>query len=164
MFVAANRSRKAMNRLDDFHAALAAGDEEAHTVQLLVTDAGLKIARNTSSSAWAPGEIAFTGSIATVLRKHGDAIAAQALKLIAEAFPDQKVVHSGSLFLGLVKFITNPPEDYDQDRLFQTLLKFDADSWGEFVHGLKGGDTRATAIREAIRMAYEEPTENGPCL
>ena len=63
-----------MNRLDDFHAALAAGDSEAHQVRQLVTDAGLTIARNTSSTAWHAGEIAFTASIASTLRKHGAAI------------------------------------------------------------------------------------------
>lgn len=156
MFVAANRSRKAMNRLDDFHAALAAGDSDAHQVQQLVTDAGLTISRNTSSTAWAPGEIAFTASIASTMRKHGAAIVSAALTNIAEAFPNQKVVHSGSIFLGIVKVLTSPPEGFDPDRLFQALLRYDAEGWGSFVTGLKGGDTRAVAIRDALLMAYEE--------
>lgn len=156
MFVAANRSRKAMNRLDDFHAALAAGDSDAHQVRQLVTDAGLTVARNTSSTAWAPGEIAFTASIASTLRKHGAEIVLKALTLIAEAFPDQRVVQSGSIFLGLVKVLTSPPDGFDADRLFRALLKYDAEGWGSFVAGLKGGDTRATAIRDALMMAYDE--------
>lgn len=156
MFVAANRSRKAMNRLDDFHAALAAGDSDAHQVLQLVTDAGLTVARNTSSTAWAAGEIAFTASIASTIKKHGPAVASAALTTIADAFPDQKVVHSGSIFLGLVKVISNPPEGLDRDRLFRAMLKYTAEEWGSFVAGLKGGDTRATAIRDALMMAYEE--------
>lgn len=160
MFVAMNRSRKAMNRLDDFHAAIVAGDSIAHRIKQLVTDAGLTIARNTSSSAWKPGEIAFTASIASTLRKHGDEIVAKALTSIAEAFPNQKVVHSGSIFLGLVKVLANPPEGFDPDRMFRALLKYSAEEWGSFVAGLKGGDTRAAAIRDALLMAYEEtPTE-----
>lgn len=155
MFVAANRSRKAMNRLDDFHAAMAAGDSDAHQVLQLVTDAGLSIARNTASAAWKPGEIAFTASIASSIKKHGRSATGKALKLIAEAFPDQKVVHSGSIFLGLVKFMT-VAEPRDPDRVFRALLKYSAEEWGSFVAGLKGGDTRATAIREALMMAYEE--------
>lgn len=156
MFVAANRARKAMNRLDDFHAALAAGDSDAHQVLQLVTDAGLTIARNTASAAWKPGEIAFTASIASTLRKHGSEITATALKSIAEAFPDQKVAHAGSIFVGIVKVLASPPEGFDRDRMARALLKYDADGWGSFVTGLKGGDTRAAAIRDALLMAYDE--------
>lgn len=156
MFVAANRSRKAMNRLDDFHAALAAGDSDAHQVRQLVEDAGLTIARNTASASWKPGEIAFTASIASTLSKHGAAIVSAALTNIAEAFPGQKVVHSGSIFLGMVKVLASPAEGFDPDRLFRALLKYTAEEWGSFVAGLKGGDTRASAIRDALMMAYEE--------
>lgn len=156
MFVAANRSRKAMNRLDDFHAALAAGDSEAHQVLQIVSDAGLTVARNTSSTAWAPGEIAFTASIASTLKKHGAAIVSAALTNIADAFPQQKVVQSGSIFLGLVKVLTKPPEGFDPDRMQEALKAKPVEYWSSFVAGLKGGDTRATAIRDALMMAYEE--------
>lgn len=160
MFIVANRARRPMNRLDDFHAALAAADEDALEIQRLVAEAGLAVSRNTSSSAWKPGEVAFTASIATTLRKHGPAIVSAALTNIAEAFPDQKVVQSGSIFLGMVKILASPPEGFDPDRLFRALLKYDAAGWGSFVQGLKGGDTRATAIRDALMMAYEEtPSE-----
>lgn len=40
MFIVANRARKPMNRLDDFHAALAAADEDALEILRLVTEAG----------------------------------------------------------------------------------------------------------------------------
>ncbi len=156
MFIAANRARKPMNRLDDFHAALAAADDEALEINRLVIEAGLSIARNTSSTAWKPGEIAFTSSIASTLRKHGPAIVSAALTNIAEAFPKQKVVQSGSIFLGLVKVLTSPPPGLDPDRLFRAMGKYDAAGWGSFVEGLKGGDTRASAIRDALLMAYEE--------
>jgi len=156
MFIAANRSRKPMNRLDDFHAALAAADEDALEIQQLVTDAGLTITRNTASAAWKPGEIAFTSSIASTIRKHGPAVASAALTNIAEAFPEQKVVHSGSIFLGLVKVLSSPPADFDPDRLFRALKADNAESWGALVKGLKGGDTRAIAVRDALLAAYEQ--------
>lgn len=162
MFISANRARKPMNRLDDFHAALAAADEDALEINRLVNEAGLTVSRNTSSTAWAPGEIAFTASIASTLRKHGAQIVSAALTNIAEAFPGQKVVHSGSIFLGIVKVLTSPPQGFDPDRLFQAMLRYTAEGWGSFVTGLKGGDTRALAIRDALLMAYEEvETANG---
>jgi hypothetical protein len=159
MFVAMNRARKPMNRLDDFHAALAASDAEAIEIQDLVSEAGLTISRNTSSTAWKPGEIAFTASIASTLRKHGRQIASAALTNIAEAFSGQRVVHSGSIFLGLVKVLVSPPVGFDPDRMFQALMRYSAEDWGTFLTGLKGGDTRAAAIRDALLMAYDETPE-----
>lgn len=144
-----------MNRLDDFHAALAAADEDALEIQQLVTDAGLRITRNTASAAWKPGEIAFTASIASTIRKHGAAVASAALTNIAEAFPGQKVLHSGSIFLGMVKILAAPPPEFDPDRLLRALQSQSADAWGSLVSGLKGGDTRATAMRTALSAAYD---------
>lgn len=156
MFIAANRARKPMNRLDDFHAALAAADEDALEIQRLVTEAGLTVTRNTASAAWKPGEIAFTAAIATAIRKHGDAVVSGALTNLAEAFPEEVLHHGGSMFSGLIKILSAPPEDFDPDRLFQALLTFKAEQWGHFVAGLKGGDTRATAMKTAMMEAYDD--------
>lgn len=79
MFILANRARKPMNRLDNYFAALAAADEDALEIQQFVFDAGLRVARNTSSSAWTSGEIAFTAAIATSIRKFGPAITSAVL-------------------------------------------------------------------------------------
>jgi hypothetical protein len=103
MFILANRARKPMNRLDDYYAALAAADEDALEMQQIVTDAGLSIARNTSSATWRPGEVAFTSSIATTIRRFGPAIASAVLTNMAEAFLGQKLTHGGAIFGGLVR-------------------------------------------------------------
>lgn len=156
MFIAANRARKPMNRLDDFYAALAAADEDALQIQQLVTDAGLSIARNTAAGAWRPGEVAFTASIASMIRRHGEAIVSAALTDMAEAFPGERLGHGGSIFLGLVKIFAHPPEGLDADRLIAALRTRTAAEWGQIVTKLKGGDTRATAMRGAILARYDE--------
>lgn len=123
-------------------------------VRQLVEDAGLQVARCTSSTAWKPGDVAFIGGIATALRNHGRAIVSAALTNLAEAFPDQIVKQGGSIFTGLVSILARPPEGFDPDRLFRALLLFDADDWGGFVERLKGGRTRGDAMRQAILEAY----------
>jgi len=60
-----------------------------------------------------------------------------------------------------VKVLASPPEGFDEDRMFKALLRYSAEEWGSFVAGLKGGDTRATAIRDALMMAYEEVQPEG---
>ena len=156
MFIAANRARKPMNRLDDFHAALAAADEDAMEIQKLVTDAGLKVARNTASNAWQPREIAFTAAIASSIRKHGPAVVSAALTNMAEAFPEERLTHGGLIFLGLIKILSQPPADFDPDRLFEVLKQRTAEQWGEAVFRLKGGDTRGSAMRQAMLDVYAQ--------
>jgi hypothetical protein len=150
MFIVANRARKPMNRLDDFHAALAAADEDAVEIQHLVAEAGLKMARNTSSTAWKAGEVAFTSSIATALRRQGAAIVSAALTSLAEAYEGHSLTYGASIFGALVKLFANPPEGFDPDDLVPTLRRFDMTSLGEIVKGLSGGDSRAVAVHSAI--------------
>lgn len=160
MFILANRARKPMNRLDDYYAALAAADEDAIEIQQLVTDAGLSIARNTSSTAWRPGEVAFTSSIATAIRRFGPAITSAVLTNMAEAFPGQKMTHGGAIFGGLVRIMSRPTADFDPDRLLSALQTRTADEWGSFAVGLKGGDTRVMALHDAILDAYDKQTSD----
>jgi hypothetical protein len=157
MFVAANRARRAINRLDDFHAALVAGDEDALEINRVVQAAGLQVSRQTGSQAWLPGEVAFTSSIATVMGRHGEELVLDALSAIAEAFKGQVLSNGASVFLGLTRIMVSPPEGLDRDRLLRCLKAFDMKGWGSFVHGAKGGDVRAQAMRAAILEAYDDP-------
>jgi len=157
MFIVANRARKPMNRLDDFHAALAAADEDAVEIQRLVTEAGLRMARNTSSTAWKAGEVAFTSSIATALRRHGAAIVSAALTSLAEAYEGRSLTYGASIFGALIKLFANPPGGFDPDDLVPTLRRFDMALLGEIVKGLSGGDSRAVAVHAAILESLGQP-------
>lgn len=161
MFIVANRARKPMNRLDDFHAALAAADEDAVEIQRLVTESGLTMARNTSSTAWKAGEVAFTSSIATALRRHGPAIVSAALTNIAEAYEGRPLTYGASIFGALIKIFVNPPEGFDPDDLVPTLRRFDMVDLGHVVQGLSGGDSRAVAVHAAIleKLGLAQPIE-----
>lgn len=163
MFIAANRARKPMNRLDDFHAALAAADEDAVEIQRLVADAGLTMARNTSSTAWKNGEVAFTSSISVALRRHGPAVVSAALTSMSEAYEGSPLTDGASIFGALIKLFSNPPEFFDPDELVPTLRHFDMVSLGIIVRGLSGGDSRATAVHEAI-CTYLDPAKSAESL
>lgn len=155
MFILANRARKPMNRLDDFFAALAAADEDALEIQQLVTEAGLRVARNTSSTSWQSGEIAFTAAISHSVRRFGPAITSAVLTNMAVAFPNQKLSHGGAIFGGLIRIMSRPVPDFDPDRLVSVLQSQTADEWGACLTRLKGGDARAIALRDAIMEVYD---------
>lgn len=156
MFILANRARKPMNRLDDYFAALAAADEDALEIQQLVKDAGLRISRNTSSTAWKPGEIAFTSSIAHAVRRFGPAVTSAVLTNMAVAFPGQKLTHGGAIFGGVLRVMANAGPDFDPDRLLSAMQTRTADEWGAFAVGLNSGDMRVTALRDALLETYEK--------
>lgn len=155
MFIVANRARKPINRLDDFFAALAAEDEDAMEIQHVVTDAGLSVAHNTSSSAWHSGEVAFTSAISSAIRRFGYAIASAALTNMAVAFPNQKLTNGGAIFGGLVRIMARPKSDLDPDLLMSALQSRTADEWGSYAVGLNKGERRVAALHDAIMDAYE---------
>ena len=157
MFVAANRSRRTVNHLDDFHAAIVAKDEDAIEIANVVAAAGLRVSRKTGSKSWIPGEVTFTAAIRKVMSRHGDKLAKDVLIALARAFPDQVLSNGSSIFTALASIsITPPPGGIDRDRLEMSLRAFDMKGWGTFMVGCKGGDDRRRAMREAILMKYEE--------
>ncbi|GLQ08619.1 hypothetical protein GCM10007913_05510 [Devosia yakushimensis] len=153
MFIVANRARKAVNRMDDFHAALAAGDEDALDIQRLVSEAGLAVSRSTSATTRKLGEVTFTSSIATARRRHGDAIVSAALTSMAEAYKEQPLTHGASIFGALVRIFVDPPEDFDSDKLVPTLRRFPMAELSSVVRDEKGGDARALLLSRMISGA-----------
>lgn len=156
MFILANRSRKPINRLDDYFAALAAEDEDALEIHQLVTDSGLRVTRRTSPGAPPAGEIAFTGSIAIAIRKFGPEIALAALTDMAVAFRGQKLEHGAGIFGAIVRILAAREPGFDPDLLMTVIQSRTAEQWGTLVTKLQGGDTRAQVLQKAFMEAYRE--------
>lgn len=149
-----------MSRLDDFYAAVAAGDEDALEIQQLVTDAGLRVARHVSQTGWQPGEVAFTSSIASAIRKFGAKSTATGLKHLSAAFSDQKLVHGGAILAALAMLLSKAGPEFDSDRLNRALRTRKIDEWGLVTAGTKSGGTgRLTALHQAITEAYDKSGE-----
>jgi hypothetical protein len=159
MFVAMNRIRKSIGQADDFHAAVAGGDIDATAVRDLIVGAGFTVARSTGSQTWAPGAVSFTSSIRSTMRKHGEKVCADALKLMAEAFPEEVLNAGSSTFRALVKLAVNK-EAPDRDRLFRALTTEKQQGWAGYVSAIKGGgEDRALGLKQAFLMAYEDAQE-----
>jgi hypothetical protein len=156
VFIMANRARKSMNRLDDFYAALAAADEDALEIQRLVTDAGLVVSRSMSVAARKPGEITFTSSISSALRRHGEEVVSAALTSMAEAFDGGVMAQGSSVFNALVLVFAEPPEGFDPDALVPALRGFDSDGFRNVIRDVQGSDERSTALRNAIVVALRD--------
>lgn len=154
LFQAANRGRKPMSRLDDFRAAVGAGDGEALAVERAVTGAGLSIARHGHPKHLAPGELMCVGALRTLLNRHGEPALAEALRFMGEAFPDEVLVAPAPMVAAIIDVARD--KAVDPDRLFQTLLGGTTAEWADWagLDTITGGVQRFCALRNLIRHRY----------
>jgi len=156
MFVEMNRERRAINRLDDFHAAQAGADPDALAIAEMVRSVGFTVSRRTGSASWAPGEVAFTTAIGKVRRRHGEALARQALELMSIAFAGQRLSAGSSVYTATCAILAAPPAGFNRDRMLKALGLFDMAGWSSFLSQTDGGSNRHAALRDMLLAAYEE--------
>ena len=161
LFVAANKSRRPMSTLDNFHAAVAAGDEKAIAINDVVTDAGLVVGKNGSWQSLRPAEVIFVRGIARALSVHGREIGVFALGMIARAFDGQPLVGAGAIFDGLTAIIADGEgrgDPIEQDLMEVVLSEVGLPGWKEAadVPSDAGGEERNEAMQRALRAAYDE--------
>lgn len=162
MFVAANRERRTMNRLDDFHAARAGANPDAVAIAALITDAGFSVSRKTGAAAWAPGEVAFTAAIGKVRSRHGDDVVARALGMMARAFPGQRLVAGSPVFTAICAVLVTPPPNFAAGRLEDALRTFHMTGWASFLSESKGSTDRNKHLREMLLAAYDDLSAEKP--
>jgi hypothetical protein len=159
LFVQANRSRRAMGTLDDFHAAVVACDAKATVINEVVTAAGLVVGRNPAWQYWKPGEVVFVSAIQKALNIQGRPVVEQVLGMMARAFEGVVLTGGGALFTGLCQFTAermkagNP---IDVGLMEAMLAEVGIPGWKEATEGVDSGQERIEAMLKAIQSAYAE--------
>lgn len=161
LFIAANRGRKAMSKLDDFRAAVGSGDEESVLIHGMIEKAGLKVPRHYVASAAGPGEIASIVGLQQILRRHGKEVLERVLSLIGEAFPDEVLITPMPMIHAIAHLLAVRRPTIAYDDLFGTLLSGTTAEWAVWagLQGLRGGIPRINAVIAAIEakaMRLEE--------
>ncbi|MEA3053518.1 MAG: hypothetical protein QOG72_2421 [Sphingomonadales bacterium] len=156
LFIAANRARRPINALEDFHAAQAAGEEEAVAIATMVSHAGLRLAREKAVKWYAAGELAHVRGLRAAYRNFGARVLAAALETIGTAFADQVIDNSGALLGALLKIHAQPPQPFRQAVLAETLAGASPAKWSvrAQLHLLTGGQQRIDALKGVILAAY----------
>lgn len=152
LFWEANRGRKAMGRIDDFRAAIVAGDGDALAVERVIVAAGFSIARHEIQRRLAPGEIANVVGMRSLLRRFGEARLGEALTMMGEAFPDEVLVSPTAFAEAIAELLGSRPP-IDPDALFQTLLGGTTADWAGWagINAIPGGKSKVIALRNVIR-------------
>lgn len=113
LFVRLNKQRRPISKLDEFRAAIAAGDAQACEIEDALARAGLRLAANTNPDSWKPGEIANVGGLAQAWKMHGGAASALALEVLARAYPGEVLRFGGTIFPGLAGVIAEDDDSTD---------------------------------------------------
>ena len=156
MFSKLNRERRAINRLDDFHAAQAGGDPDVLAIAAMIEAVGFTVSRKTGSGAWAPGEVAFTSAIGKARRRYGDEVARGALEIMAEAFKDERLVVGSPVFSAICSVLADRELNPDRGRLLAGVRTFDMAGWASLIAECKGGTDRNKHLRDFLVTAYSE--------
>ncbi|MDP5279928.1 ParB/RepB/Spo0J family partition protein [Sphingomonas sp. DG1-23] len=159
LFVAANRSRRAMSKLDDFHAAIVAGDAKASAINEVVVEAGLVVGRIAAWQYWKPGEVVFVTAIQRTLHTMGKATVARSLKMIARAFDGLVLVGVGSVFEALCTLIRERDQSdspIDDVLMEAVLAEVGIPGWKEAIDGSESGQERMERMLRAMAEAYAE--------
>ena len=159
LFVQANRSRRAIGQLDDFHAAVASGDRKALAVHEVVTGAGLVVGRNQAWQYLKAGEVVFVTAVQRALNAQGRPAAEAAMQTLARAFDGQILIGAGAVFDALCNLIherqkANDPIDLALMEI--VLAEVGLSGWKEAVDGIDGGKERAEVMLRELRTAYAE--------
>lgn len=86
-FVGANRDRVTVSAQAMFYARIAAGDPAAQTVKRLCDAAGVEVVRHNQAASQVPaGKTAAVPALSALVRDRGEAVAGQAIAIVAEAF------------------------------------------------------------------------------
>lgn len=157
LFVRANKARRPVQRLDQYHAALAAGDPKTLELNALIVEAGLRVGRNQAWQMIKPGEVVFVGAVQRVARAHGRGLAVNALKLIAEAFEGQPFSTAGAMFEAIVGFTLDRQAEerpVDNDLLRDVLAASTFKEWKAKVEGATNGYERNDLMKAALAAGY----------
>lgn len=156
MFVAMNRERRAVNRLDDFHAARASGNEDALAITRLIEGAGLRVSRKTGSGSWAPGEVAFTSAISKGRRRYGEDVVRSALEIMAEAFQGERLIVGSPVFNGICGMLGDAELKPDRARLLAGVRTLNMSGWASLIAECRGGTDRNRHIHDFLLAAYAD--------
>ncbi|HEX3747618.1 MAG TPA: DUF6551 family protein [Bryobacteraceae bacterium] len=154
-FVAINTKRVQLNSLAAFHAAVASGDKTAATLKDILDECDIEIPLSpVMRGETGPRQMQSPGTLAALVGKYTGKQICWTLKIIPEAYGEQKGRMRALLIKALVTFAKYTP-DIDQKRMVKVLsaidplqLEIDARAYVS----ISGGTTVAAAVQAIDRL------------
>jgi hypothetical protein len=162
-FVAANRKRRAVGRIDTFRAALLAGEPSAVAIVELLKRAGLRLAKSTSANNLQPGEVNAVGALERALSTHGQALLGRVLQDLACAFAGKVLTRFTPLLLAACLVHAQRPND--RARLQAALALRSPDQWWSAASkhaDPRSGASAVWAYKKTMIEALDGPAISAP--
>jgi hypothetical protein len=159
-FVALNRQRRPLAKLDLFKAALAAGEAEETAIAAAISDAGLILAPHSNFVSWKPGMVSNIGGIHAAWREKGEHATRIALAALADGFAGAVLRYAGTIFPGIAGFVVQQRmalTGLEFERLVRVLRSRDQVAWRKAIFRVAAdtGQRRDVAARTAITAAWD---------
>lgn len=159
-FAVINAKRVTLHTLAKFHAAVAAGEDDAVAAKAIADECGLEIPRAQVLPADADSrQIQCVGTLIALLGNYSRKQIVWALTIIPEAYGDKKGQMRAGLIKALAEFIKVRP-DTDRLRMVDVLRAIDPDELERDARSymaIKGGTSKA-AMTEALDRLYTKTT------
>ncbi|WP_319533396.1 DUF6551 family protein [uncultured Cohaesibacter sp.] len=152
-FVKVNTERSSVSTIDRFWAGLVASDDDALSVQRVVTAANCQIAPATG--VLKPRMTNAVGAVSRAIRNYGDKAVIDTMKTICAAWPEDGKALKGTIITGLSRVLRANP-DADLDHITHVLKDQDMATFtanAEAIRKISGG-TADTAIAKTIIEQY----------
>jgi hypothetical protein len=160
-FVGINRDRVSMQPLQLYRAQLAAGEVNALRIDNVMRDSGVSFAFDTRSNQHMiapPRQTLAVSTIRKLILRHGEAIVIEALKCLADAFPDTPNQLRGQSIAAITQIMVDHKDKLDRPRLVKVLAERD---FGEIIEAARAhkelmGTSTVQSMAAAIIHAYDK--------
>lgn len=156
IFVEANGRRRAVGRVDQYRAALLAGDADAVAVERVIAAAGLELV-GSSMNGLRPGQINALGTVKSLVANYGEDMAITALTLLRSSYPN-RVIHRIGAFSNVVAQLLKR-HDADADQLRDLLPMMRQEEWCDLAaidpDWARGGAYHERLLRSTLIAALQ---------
>jgi hypothetical protein len=159
-FVQLNTRRQKLSQYAIFKASLASGNEDAQTINNLISKAGLRHVKSNNTQSWKPRDIFCGPFLQKRLPTFGADIIGRALKTVSAAYPN-KVLTSGGTFIGALLFFYRDslPENFSEEFFIEAISEVDPDAWNDEARLIKQDNpffSRTECWTESMHNVYDE--------
>lgn len=159
-FVALNTRRQKLSQADIFNGMLAAGDEEAKAMQIMLEQTGWRVVRHNNTACYTNGDLACAPMLVKAVKSSGEAPVRNALTALREAYPKTPVRNAATMIKALIPIYRDGDLDGgDPDLFIETIGECEPRDWE--AHGLEHRRrhpvlTRIEGITGSMLEAYRE--------
>ncbi len=162
-FVAINTARTPLTPVQIFAAAVSAGDADALSVDAILRDADVRLAKGSNPDFWKAGQLVCINAIRSCHRHHGDRVTKLSLQALRQAWPDEPLRYAATIFPGIVPLVGELGASFVLWPLVDLLRSRPQAEWKRDIVMTMGSENlnRSDAATRIVRAAWDAAVAGG---